>query len=55
MSDTFLTRPRDGKQLAGVCAELAKRFDMDRTLMRVLLGVGLIAYPILCVVIPAEQ
>ena len=62
MSETPLLRPREGKMLGGVCAALAKRFEMDKTLMRVLwvvalccFGVGFITYLILWVVIPGEK
>jgi phage shock protein PspC (stress-responsive transcriptional regulator) len=51
-----------GGGMAGVCAALAGRFGMDKTLMRVLwviglccFGVGLITYLILWLVIPSEQ
>jgi len=62
MNEIPLERPREGKLLAGVCAALAKRFEMDVTVMRVLwvvalccFGVGLLTYLILWVVIPAEK
>jgi phage shock protein PspC (stress-responsive transcriptional regulator) len=31
-----LARPRNGRLIAGVCAGLARRFDMSTTLVRVL-------------------
>ena len=62
MSETRLLRPKDGKMIAGVCAALAGRFGMDKTLMRVLwviglccFGVGFVTYLILWLVIPSEQ
>jgi phage shock protein C len=62
MNDLPLLRPKDGKILGGVCAALAKRFEMDVTLMRVLwlvalccFGVGLVTYVILWLVIPSEK
>ena len=62
MADAPLIRPADGTMIGGVCAALAKRFDMDVTLMRVLwvialccFGVGFITYVILWHVIPAEK
>lgn len=62
MTETKLVRPKQGKLIAGVCAALAERFGMDKTLMRVLwligllcVGVGLVTYLILWLVIPAEK
>ena len=31
-----LERPRDGRMIAGVCAAIARRFDVSPTLVRVL-------------------
>jgi phage shock protein PspC (stress-responsive transcriptional regulator) len=56
-----LTRPRDGRMIAGVCAGMARYFGLDATLMRVvwvlavcLGGTGFLAYLICWVVIPEE-
>jgi phage shock protein C len=53
-----LTRPRHGKVIAGVCAALADRFGLSRTLIRIafvlfgLFGVGELVYIILWIIIP---
>ncbi len=55
-----LVRPRrgDGRVLVGVCAALANRFGVSRTVVRVafllfgIVGAGEIAYLILWLVIP---
>lgn len=53
-----LVRPRRGKVIAGVCAALADRFGLSRTLVRVLFvlfgifGVGEIVYIVLWLLIP---
>ena len=53
-----LVRPRHGKIIAGVCAAIADRFGMSRTLVRIgfvvfgLFGVGELVYIILWLVIP---
>jgi phage shock protein PspC (stress-responsive transcriptional regulator) len=53
-----LVRPRHGKVLAGVCAALAVRFGVSRTVVRLgfvlfgLFGVGEIVYIALWIVIP---
>ncbi len=53
-----LVRPRDGKVIAGVCAALADRFGLSRTLVRIafvlfgLFGVGEFVYIILWIIIP---
>ncbi|WP_159619830.1 PspC domain-containing protein [Arthrobacter zhaoguopingii] len=53
-----LVRPRNGKVIAGVCAALAARFGISKTLVRLLfvifglVGAGEIAYIILWIVIP---
>ncbi len=58
---TSLVRPRSGKVIGGVCAALADRFDLSRTLMRVafvlfgLFGVGEIVYIALWIIIPKER
>lgn len=57
-----LKRPTNGKILAGVCAGIADRFGISRTLVRVLAvascllpGPQFVAYLILWATIPAEQ
>ncbi len=53
-----LARPRDGKVIAGVCAALADRFGLSRSLVRIgfvlfgLFGVGELVYIVLWIVIP---
>ncbi len=63
MTRQGLTRPRQGRLLAGVCAGLARRFGIDPWLARalfvlillVLPGSQLIVYPILWILMPAEH
>lgn len=60
---TTLVRPRsgEGRVIAGVCAALADRFGVSRTLVRLLfvifgiVGAGEIAYIILWIVIPKAR
>ena len=58
---TSLVRPRSGKVIAGVCAALADRFGLSRTLVRVgfvlfgLFGVGEIVYIASWIIIPEER
>ena len=54
-------RPQEGRMIAGVCAGMAKYFEMDPTLIRVaavlftcLGGSGILAYLICWLVIPEE-
>jgi phage shock protein C len=54
-----LTRPRNGRMIAGICAGLALHYGWDLSLVRVLAallivltGVGIIAYLVAWVVIP---
>ena len=53
-----LVRPRNGKIIAGVCAGLADRFGIPRTLVRLgfvlfgLFGVGEIDYIVLWIIMP---
>ncbi|RBY91373.1 PspC domain-containing protein [Blastococcus sp. TF02A-30] len=53
-----LVRPRSGKVIAGVCAAVADRLGLSRTLVRVgfvlfgLFGVGELAYIALWILIP---
>ena len=56
-----LVRPRGGKVIAGVCAALADRFGISRTLVRLgfvifgLVGAGEIAYIAGWLLIPKER
>ena len=56
-----LVRPRNGKVIAGVCAALADRFGISRTLVRLafvifgLVGAGEIAYIAGWLLIPKER
>jgi phage shock protein PspC (stress-responsive transcriptional regulator) len=53
-----LVRPRQGKVIAGVCAALADRFGLSRTLVRIgfvlfgLFGIGELVYVVLWIVVP---
>ena len=53
-----MARPRNGKIIAGVCAALADRFGISRTLVRVgfvlfgVFGVGELVYIALWIIIP---
>jgi phage shock protein C len=57
-----LIRPRQGRKIAGVCAGFAEYFDIDVTLVRVVLlvsifigaGLGLIAYVVAWIIMPDE-
>jgi phage shock protein C len=57
-----LTRPRNNRVIAGVCAGFAQRYGWDVTLVRVLTalftflsaGTGILAYLIAWVIIPEE-
>ena len=58
---TELVRPRSGRVIAGVCAALARRFDMKPWLVRVLFvvscllpGPQFLAYIVLWIVLPAD-
>jgi phage shock protein C len=54
----IMVRPRNGKVIAGVCAALADRFGISRTLVRIgfvlfgLFGVGELVYIALWIIIP---
>ncbi len=56
-----MVRPRNGKVVAGVCAALADRFGISRTLVRFgfvlfgLFGLGELVYIALWIIIPKEQ
>jgi phage shock protein PspC (stress-responsive transcriptional regulator) len=56
-----LSRPRNGRMIAGVCAGLARRFGVSRTLVRVLFvvscilpGPQILIYVALWIVVPSE-
>ncbi len=60
-ASTELVRPRRGKIIAGVCAGLARRFDVSPTLVRVLFvlsfflpGPQILIYLVLWVIMPKE-
>lgn len=57
-----LTRPRDGKVLAGVCAGLAQRFGLGAWTVRlmfvlscILPGPQFVAYLVLWVIMPKQR
>jgi phage shock protein C len=56
--ESTLVRPRNGKMIAGVCAGLADRFGISKTLVRIafvlfgLFGIGELVYIALWIVIP---
>ena len=58
MATSQLSRPRQGKWVAGVCAGLADRFGISPGLVRIafvvfgLVGAGELAYIVLWIVIP---
>lgn len=56
-----LSRPKSGRVIAGVCAGLARRFGVSKTLVRVLFvlscilpGPQVLLYVALWIVIPSE-
>lgn len=57
-----LSRPRDDRKLAGVCAGIARYFGVDSTLVRILfialsiwpLGVGAIVYIVCWIAMPND-
>ena len=63
MARQGLVRPVDGRMLGGVCAGLGRRFGLDPVLARLLFilvllvvpGSQFIVYPILWILMPAEQ
>jgi phage shock protein C len=63
MTRQGLTRPRQGRLLAGVCAGLARRWGVDPWLFRALFvlvllvipGSQLLVYPLLWILMPAER
>lgn len=56
-----MVRPRNGKIIAGVCAALADRFGISRTLVRIgfvlfgLFGFGELVYIALWIIIPKAR
>ena len=61
MTTGRLVRPRKGRVIAGVCAAIADRFGLSRTLVRVafvvsivLPGPQLVVYLLLWILIPSE-
>ena len=57
-----LTRPKNNKVIAGVCAGIANYFNIDPVLVRIIwlvlllfLGIGLFLYLILWVVMPENK
>ena len=61
MSTTTLSRPRQGRIIAGVCAGLARRFGVDPNVVRLLFilsvllpGPQFVVYIVLWIVMPAE-
>ncbi len=61
MASTALVRPRRGKIVAGVCAGLARRFDMSPTVVRLLFvlsmllpGPQILIYIALWIILPKE-
>ncbi|MFJ3402702.1 PspC domain-containing protein [Promicromonospora sp. NPDC090134] len=62
MSTQTLSRPRQGRVIAGVCAGIARRFDWNPTVVRVVAvasilipGPQFLAYLICWAVIPNER
>ena len=62
MAGQALVRPQRGKLIAGVCAGLARRFDLSPTLVRVLFvlsmllpGPQILVYFVLWIVMPPER
>jgi phage shock protein PspC (stress-responsive transcriptional regulator) len=61
MASVTLARPRRGRVIAGVCAGLARRFGVSKTLVRVLFvlscvlpGPQILIYGALWIVLPSE-
>lgn len=60
-SSTSLVRPIEGRMIAGVCAGLARRFDLSVTAVRVVFlaflilpGSSVLAYLLLWLIMPSE-
>jgi phage shock protein C len=55
-----LSRPQHGKMIAGVCAGLARRFGLPKSLVRLvfvifgLVGAGEVVYVILWIMMPKD-
>lgn len=60
MTTSALVRPSNGKMIAGVCAGLAARFGLPKSMVRLLfvifglVGAGEIAYIVLWILMPKE-
>jgi phage shock protein PspC (stress-responsive transcriptional regulator) len=61
MASNALVRPRRGKLLGGVCAAIARRFDLSPTVVRLLFiasmllpGPQILVYLVLWIVVPSE-
>ena len=58
MATTQLVRPRDDRWIAGVCAGLARRFDIPPLLARILFlfvpGPNVVIYLVLWIIMPEE-
>ncbi|SDB79786.1 Phage shock protein PspC (stress-responsive transcriptional regulator) [Raineyella antarctica] len=62
MLDIGITRPAQGRVIAGVCAGLAPRFGLDPLILRVVFavslffgGAGALVYAVLWVLMPSEK
>lgn len=62
MAEKKLYRSATEKKLFGVCGGLAKYFDIDPTIVRIILlvmvlccGIGAVAYLIMALVMPEEK
>ena len=63
MSRQGLSRPQEGRVIAGVCAGLARRFGLDPWLTRLLFvlvllvipGSQILVYPILWILMPSQE
>jgi phage shock protein C len=59
----FLSRPREGRKIAGVCAGIARYLDVDVTLIRIMMiclliappSLGLILYIVSWIVMPKDR
>jgi phage shock protein PspC (stress-responsive transcriptional regulator) len=61
MASNALVRPRRGRIVGGVCAAVARRFDLSPTMVRLLFvlsmllpGPQILAYLVLWIVVPSE-
>ena len=61
MARKKLVRPRNGRWIAGVCAGIADRFGLSRTVVRLLFvlsvilpGPQIVVYALLWILIPSE-